>query len=97
MGLEETYGVASFQMDTYKHCCKCGRVDLLTTIRRYGKEPRPCPCGGTLEFVEVVVPTEKEPTNAEKLGFPQVALGSWKPDYRLMDGEKEAIAAGMYE
>ena len=80
-------------LQVYLHkCTGCDRTETLTTLPVYGEASRPCKCGGTLLFSEIIPPRPREVPN-----HPLVNFNNWKPDYRQMDGEKEATAAGMYE
>lgn len=62
-------------------CKQCGREFEDETLTP--KHGILCECGAIAEVVWK--------------SFPLVNFNAWVPDYRLMDGKKEAIAAGMEE
>ena len=70
-------------MPNYDYKCKCGQVaEIEKSMDEAGRDER-CPdCGQPMKRV---------------WAMPRLSLNHWVPDYRQMDGEKEAIAAGMYE
>jgi putative FmdB family regulatory protein len=69
-------------MPLYDYKCKCGKI--IEVLKRMGHAPKTigCSCGERAERI---------------YSMPHINFNNWVPDYRQMDGEKEAIAAGMYE
>ncbi|MDF1545608.1 MAG: hypothetical protein P1R58_10960 [bacterium] len=69
-------------MAFYDYKCECGQA--IEVQKRMGEAPKSirCHCGNKAKRV---------------YHMPHVSFNHWVPDYRQMDGEKEAIAAGMYE
>ena len=71
-------------MPFYEYRCECGQDALIEKSMNDAARKERCSCGQTMKRVWAGNP-------------PRISLNHWVPDYRQMDGEKEAIAAGMYE
>jgi len=69
-------------MVLYEYKCECGKGALIEKPMAMASRPERCSCGKIMRRIYHV---------------PYVNWNRWVPDYRQMDGEKEAIAAGMNE
>lgn len=69
-------------MPLYEYKCGCGKEVLIEKPMSMVSQSERCSCGEIMRRV---------------YSPPHIALNHWVPDYRQMDGEKEAIAAGMDE
>lgn len=69
-------------MPLYEYRCSCGKKALIEKPMAMASQKERCSCGEIMRRVYHV---------------PYVNWNHWVPDYRQMDGEKEAIAAGMDE
>lgn len=69
-------------MPYYEYKCGCGKVALIEKPMSMASRSECCSCGERMRRI---------------YHTPCINWNHWRPDYRQMDGEKEAIAAGMDE
>jgi predicted nucleic acid-binding Zn ribbon protein len=69
-------------MPSYEYKCSCGKKALIEKPMSMASQSERCSCGVTMKRVY----------HASHINW-----NHWVPDYRQMDGTKEAIAAGMDE
>lgn len=69
-------------MPLYEYRCSCGKEALIEKPMSMSSQTEHCFCGKIMRRIY----------QASCINW-----NHWVPDYRQMDGEKEAIAAGMYE
>lgn len=69
---------------TYEfECSECGeKKEVECTITEHVNLSVACICGVMM---------------TQKITAPMISFGNWRPDPRVMDGEKEARAAGFYD
>ena len=64
-------------------CPKCKtKKEVECSISEHTNLSITCDCGAMMEQI---------------IGSPMISFNNWRPDPRVMDGEKEARAAGFYD